>query len=92
VTQALKVDFTASRGTSAIGMTGLLLMNEYKGLNVFRGKTPDLVQCHHKVLFSSSLPLPYAGTFSLPSAPGKHGILSLYVPMTRCSPYLHLLK
>jgi len=73
-------------------MTGLLLMNEYKGLNVFRGKTPDLVQCHHKVLFSSSLPLPYAGTFSLPSAPGKHGILSLYVPMTRCSPYLHLLK
>lgn len=65
----LDVDFIKSRETAALGMTGLLLMNKYKGLNVPRGKTPDPVQHHHnKVLFFSLLTLPYVSTFALPSA------------------------
>lgn len=87
VIRGLKVDFIESNGTSAIGLTGLLLMNKYKGLNVPRGKTPDPVQDHHnKVLFSPTLTLPYAGTFALPSAPWKCGVLSLSTPVTVFSP------
>lgn len=83
VIRGLKVDFLESSGTSAIGLTGLLLMNKYKGLNVPRGKTPDPLQGHNnKVLFSPTLTLPYAGTFALPSAPWKHGVLSLPTPVT----------